>query len=237
MGSKLFHFKRFSVAQDRCTHKVGTDGVLLGAWVNISPKDKRILDIGTGSGLIALMLAQRSAPDSRIDALDIEEHDALQAKENVSQSPWPGKVIVHHLAIQDFLPSTPYDLVVSNPPWFEDSLLPFDNRRRIARHTARLSHGDLLKHAVRLMSADGRLAVILPHTSGLRFIDTARPHGLLPVRKTTFRSRPHKQPERMLLEFAFAEHPVQHEELVLYSPGGEWSDAYRALTREFYLDA
>src|SRR5688572_21398080 len=116
MGVKPFQFKLFSVAHDRCTHKVGTDGVLLGSWVTIQQHDNLILDIGTGSGLIALMLAQRSKNDVHIAAIEMERTDAEQAKENIANSPWPGKITVITEAVQQFAVTRPYDLIVSNPP-------------------------------------------------------------------------------------------------------------------------
>ena len=234
MGSKPFRFKKFSIAHDRCTHKVGTDGVLLGAWVNVCDADRRILDIGTGSGLIAIMLAQRSGPHAHIDALDIEAPDVRQARENAAASLWPAKVEVHHTSLQQFFPGRQYDLIVSNPPWFVNSLLPPDERRRMARHTAELPFDDLLTHALRLLSPAGRLALILPHREGLNFQALARDNGLVSLRQATFRARAHKNPERLLMELAASGYQQEAEELILYD-GENWSAQYTDLTRAFYL--
>jgi tRNA1Val (adenine37-N6)-methyltransferase len=233
--SKPFHFKYFSVAQDRCIHKVGTDGVLLGAWVKLTGTDNRILDIGTGSGLIALMIAQRSTAGTRIDAVDIAPTDIQQAMENVSRSPWPEKISVHHTAVQDFFPPNRYDLIISNPPYFERSLLPPDNLRTLARHTQNLSFPDLLSNASRLLAEKGRLAVILPYNEGLKVIDVARNEGLHASRKTGFRSRAEKPVERLLIEFSREKHDAEKSDLVLYDKGNAWSQDYKMLTREFYL--
>src|SRR5688500_14273906 len=203
MGSKPFQFKQFSVAQNHCTHKVGTDGVLLGAWVNVNDGDRTILDVGTGSGLIALMLAQRTNRETHIDAVEIESMDADQAKENVLHSPWPEKIRIHHTSIQQFLPGIEYDLIVSNPPYFENSLLPPKKKRTQARHTEQLSFNDLLHHADRLLTPQGRLAVILPPAGGLKFIDQARLLKLAPIRSAHFRSRAEKPVERVLMELAY----------------------------------
>jgi len=235
MGSKAFQFKKFSVAQDLCTHKVGTDGVLLGAWVKVHETDRSVLDIGTGSGLIAIMLAQRCPSATRIDALDIEASDVQQAKANVQRSPWPEKIAVHYSAVQDFFPDKQYDLIVSNPPWFTGSLLPPDEKRGQARHTNELSFEDLLTHASRLLSQAGRLGLILPYAEGLRFIELARSNGLPPLRKCTFRTRAHKPPERLLLEFSRRAKQQEEEELILYGEADQWSEAYRDLTAAFYL--
>ena len=168
-----FHFKKFSVAHDKSTHKVGTDGVLLGAWVSLE-EVQRILDVGTGTGVISLMLAQRTPETVTIDAVEIEEDDALQAAENVRQSPWPEKIKVYHKTIQAFSPGKKYDLIISNPPFFVESWLPPEKKRSQARHTEQLSFEELLESATRLLSANGRLAVILPFQEGLQFIESAR---------------------------------------------------------------
>lgn len=235
MGSKTFQFKKFSIAQDVCTHKGGTDGVLLGAWVNINETDTSVLDIGTGSGLIAIMLAQRTSPQTRIDAIDIEEKDIHQAKENVQRSAWPEKVNVLHTSLQNFFPKKKYDLIVSNPPYFVSSLLPPDEKRTLARHTQELSFEDLLKNAARLLSQRGRLAVILPYAEGLPFAERAQKHHLLPERQSTFRSRIHKPTERLLIELSAGGKQQMDEEIILYSNGNEWSEQYKRLTGDFYL--
>jgi tRNA1Val (adenine37-N6)-methyltransferase len=236
MGSKPFQFKQFSVAQDRSTHKVGTDGVLLGAWVRLHADIRSVLDVGTGTGLIALMLAQRTSENTTIDAVEVEEEDARQAKENVQHSPWAGKIRIHISRVQDFLPEKKYDLVISNPPYFVNSWLPPENKRSQARHAQLLPFEDLLRHSHRLLAPGGRLAVILPYTEGLMFINLARSFGLFPSRRTAFRSRAHKPLERVLVELSSEGGYEQPEnELVLYTHGDTWSDEYRSLTRAFYL--
>lgn len=235
MGLEPFQFKQFAVNHDLCTHKVGTDGVLLGAWVRIFKDEREMLDVGTGSGLIALMLAQRTPAGSHIDAIDIEAADVLQASKNAQHSPWKDRINVVHSALQLFTPGKKYDLIVANPPYFSNSLLPADKRRGQARHTGSLPYGDLLQHGDRLLTTSGRLAVILPYADGLNFIELAKIHGLFPVRKTRFRSRVHKQPERLLLELAFAGPAEPDTDLVLHGEGEKWSKEYVALTREFYV--
>lgn len=235
MGLKPFHFKQFSITQAHSTHKVGTDGVLLGAWVSLRTEDKRILDIGTGSGVIALMLAQRSGAEAHIDALDIELHDVEQARENVQRSPWPAKVTVYHEALQAFQSPEPYDLIVSNPPYFANSLLPPDTRRSLARHTQRLSFDDLMHHAARLLTRRGRLALILPYAEGKQLTALAQGYGLRPQRLTAFHSRAEKPAERLLLELGWENSSVKENVLILHGHGNEWSEEYKALTRDFYL--
>lgn len=232
----LFHFKQFSIAHDRSTHKIGTDGVLLGAWVKTG-NAKRILDIGTGSGVIALMLAQKSDFDTRIDAVEIDEQDVDQARENILNSPWPSKVTVHHQAIQNFFPDRKFDVIVSNPPFFVNSWLPPDEKRGKARHTNELSFDKLLSASVRLLDESGKLAVILPYQEGKSFIDLAYNAGLKLSRELSFQSRKHKPIERLLLEFQFHETPTAQEHLILHDEGENWSAGYRELTKDFYLKA
>ncbi|MEO5603406.1 MAG: methyltransferase [Cyclobacteriaceae bacterium] len=236
MASKPFHFKQFTVGQNSATHKVGTDGVLLGAWVQVAGEINNILDIGTGSGLITLMLAQRTAPATRIEGIEIAEQDVLQARENVQHSPWPQKIIIHHIAVQKFFPQKKYDLIVSNPPYFINSWLPPEKKRSQARHTQSLSFESLLASTARLLASQGRLAVILPFVEGSGFIDLADKFQLFLNRKTSFRSRSHKPVERLLLEFSFSQTTIKESDLVLYSEGETWSEAHHELTREFYLE-
>lgn len=231
-----FHFKKFSISHDDSTHKVGTDGVLLGAWVNVEGA-KEILDIGTGSGVIALMLAQRTEDHVRIDAVELQQSDAIQAEKNVKNSPWPTKVNVVNSSIQQFHPEKQFDLIVSNPPFFINSWLPPDANRSKARHSNELSFEDLLKAATRLLSAAGRFAVVLPFTEGNQFITLATSFGLHANRQMTFRSRKEKPIERLLIEFSRTKSELNTEELLLYKIKEEWTDEYRLLTKEFYLKA
>ena len=235
MGSKSFQFKQFSVVQNHSAHKVGTDGVLLGCWVRIGATDRQILDIGTGSGLIALMAAQRSSGGTIIDAVEIESLDAQQAAENVIRSPWPEKIRIHHAPVQQFFPEKLYDLIVTNPPYFENSLLSPEKKRSRARHTLQLTFEELLGAVSRLLSTRGRLAIILPNAGGLRFIDLARAWGLIPIRQASFRARIHKPVERLLLEFAYEGDQQPETHITLYAEGETWSEEYQALTREFYI--
>jgi len=229
-----FSFKQFTLQHDRCTMKVGTDAVLLGAWANVSGV-RRILDIGTGSGVIALMLAQRTPEDVRIDAVETSESDACQAAENVIQSPWPNKIKVINLAVQEYSPAEKFDLVISNPPFFHRSQEPPDKRRHRARHTAALDHESLLASACRLLSDEGKLNLILPNVEGNSFILHALDHNLFCTRKHSFRTRAEKPIERWLLEFSRRHGATETGEVLHYDQGSGWSDQYVALTKDFYL--
>lgn len=231
----VFRFKQFSIGHRQATMKVGTDGVLLGAWTNIE-NAKRILDVGTGTGVIALMLAQRTLAHVRIDAIDISKEDCEVAHENVKQCPWPDKVVVYHSSLQEFI-SEPYDLIVSNPPYFINSYKPPIEKRTQARHTETLSQIDLLNHSKRLLSSTGRLSVILPETEAQLLVKLSSKQGWFCTHSCHFRSRQSKPVERILLELSLNKQPHQTEELVLYESGETWTEAYKRLTKEFYLKA
>jgi tRNA1Val (adenine37-N6)-methyltransferase len=232
----LFRFKKFNIDHSRVTMKVGTDGVLLGAWLNVN-NATRILDIGTGSGVIALMMAQRTDESARIDAVEIENQDAEQAVENVRNSPWPEKVKVHCMPVQNFNPTIQYDLIVSNPPFFLNSYQPPDSRRTQSRHTKVLTHGELADTVTRLIDRNGTFNVILPPVEGQQFIDTARERELYLTRKFLFKTREQKPPERWLLEFAVKPGTICEGVVLLYEKDETWTDDYKSLTSEFYLKA
>jgi tRNA1Val (adenine37-N6)-methyltransferase len=229
-----FHFKQFSVRHDHCSMKVGTDGVLLGAWADVTGAEN-ILDIGTGSGVIALMLAQRSDGNVQIDAIEVESDDAEQAKENAAHSPWPEKINIHHTSLQQFNTGVRYDLIVSNPPFFINSHKPPGERRTQTRHTTSLDYDTLLQHTSRLLNDGGTFTVILPYTEGLHFIDLAQRAEFYCTRKYSFRTRAEKSIERWMLEFSYEKKKTDEGEILLYSRDLHWSDSYKNLTREFYL--
>ena len=216
--------------------KVGTDAVLLGAWASVGDA-KRILDIGTGNGTIALMLAQRSIDLAQIDAVEIETTDALQAEENFNQAPWRDKVHIHHSSIQSFYPDKKYNLIVSNPPYFSNSQSPPDQRRYHARHTIRLNHIDLTSAAVRLLEDDGKFNVVLPYEEGIRFMELAETKMLYCSRRFSFRTRAEKKVERLLIEFQRQPQATETGEILLYKDksGELWDNSYVNLTKEFYL--
>ena len=216
--------------------KVGTDGVLLGAWASVEGAG-RILDIGTGSGVIAIMLAQRTKK-AQIEAVEIDEASFLQARENMQNSPWAERMAVLHTSIQDFAleRGTRYDLIVSNPPFFTGGNLSYNQDRNSVRHTIKLSHHDLLSSVQRLLSDQGRFCVILPYIEGLRFCELATTYQLYNTRMTEVYPKAEKPVERLLLQFEKAKKEVQTAQLTIQqSEGNEWTAGYKALTKAFYL--
>lgn len=235
MKSKThFHFKEFSLQHDRCSMKVGTDSVLLGSWANVM-RAKNILDIGTGSGVIALMMAQRTSQDTQIDAVEISTQDAGQALDNILQSPWPGKISIENISIQAFFPNRSYDMIIANPPYFNKSKEPPDSRRRETRHTITLNYETLILSVQRLLKKDGKFNIILPYAEGNQFTKLAQESHFFCTRKYSFRTRAEKPIERWLLEFSHQEQSIDTGEVLHYAKGMTWSDLYISLTREFYL--
>ena len=233
-SESVFRFKQFSVAHDRVAHKVGTDGVLLAAWADVEGVNS-VLEIGTGSGVIALVLAQRTDEDCRIDAVEVDKESAEQAVENVLRSPWPEKINVHHSSIQAFDTDRRYDLIVSNPPYFIKSSLPPEVKRGNARHTGTLSFEELTDAALRFIEPDGKLAVVLPVVEAQSFIDIAERKKLYCIRRCEVQSRKHKPVERILLEFGLKHTQTLVDNLVIHGEKAEWSEDYVRLMRPFYL--
>ncbi|MBX2873229.1 MAG: methyltransferase [Saprospiraceae bacterium] len=238
---KPFVFKQFTVEQDRCTMQVGTDGVLLGAWAPIGAA-KTVLDIGTGTGLIAIMLAQR-CEEGLIHAVEIEEEAFQQAKENMGQAPWADRLMAHLGAIQDFeLPKgieEGFDLIVSNPPFFSGGTFSFNQDRNSVRHTVKLPHNDLLRAVRRLLNKGGRFATILPLLEGLRFKELAESYHLYCTQMIEVQPKPSRSAERLLLVFEKEAKaiPSHTSTLVLMQEDDiHRTEAYRSLTEAFYLN-
>jgi tRNA1Val (adenine37-N6)-methyltransferase len=216
--------------------KVGTDGVLLGAWADVKNASD-ILDIGTGTGLIALMCAQRS--NANIHAIEIEMEAAQQAHFNCSASPWKERITVFNESLQHFAANhnLKYDLIVTNPPYFRNSLKPANHARSSARHDERLSYEILLFYMPRLLTKTGKLAVILPAAEIIRFTDLAFMEGLFPLRKLLVKPSPGKPFSRCLTEFTLQKDALTiTEEMAIKNENApDFTEAFIKLTKEFYL--
>lgn len=234
MSNIFFKFKQFTVYHDLCAMKVGTDGVLLGAWVDC--KDcNNILDVGTGSGLIALMTAQRSHAQM-IDALDMDEEACRQALVNVEKSPFSSRIHVIREDFHSFYPGYSYDLIVSNPPYFSSSLENPDGRKAAARHHSALSFEALIRKSSLLLKEGGRLAVIVPFEARAAWNNQTLSCRLNLLKETAVKSKTGKPPKRILLEYIKGKaDQIVRTELVIAQENGTYNAEYLELTREFYL--
>lgn len=234
----LFQFKQFSIQQDRCAMKVGTDGVLLGAWAPIDHRPFSVLDIGAGTGLIALMLAQRSHAE-QIDAIEIDENAFEQCVDNFENSPWNDRLFCFHASLDDFmddLEDEEYDLIVSNPPFYSEDYKTENESRDLARFQDALPFEDLIEAASVLLSETGVLAVIVPHKEETRLIALAKECDLFPLKITRVKGTPTSEIKRSLFAFSFtevADFPI--DELIIETARHQYTAEYTALTQDFYL--
>lgn len=233
----MFQFKKFTIQQDKTAMKVGTDGVLLGAWAPISHNPFSILDIGAGTGLVALMLAQRSAAE-QIDALEIDENAYEQATDNFENSPWSDRLFCFHAGLDEFVeePEDEYDLIVSNPPFYTEDFISGDKARDTARFSDALPFGDLIEAADLLLSENGIFAVIIPYKEEANFMALANGFELHPMKITRVKGTPATDTKRSLVAFSRTEvkdFPV--DELVIETARHNYTPEYIALTKDFYL--
>lgn len=237
MPSDFFDFQRFRVYHDRCAMKVGTDGVLLGAWAE-KPVGEHILDIGGGCGLVSLMMAQRYE-SANVVAVEIDPQAAEQAAENFARSPFSSRLTSVCADIRDFEPAAGvlYDCVVSNPPFFTEMLLPPSERRSVARNSSALPFDVLISQARRLMRSEAYFHVILPHAEADRFISLCAVQGLSLLERTDVCTKEGKNPKRTLLRLVNHVRPTQplRSRFLLCDVDGKRSQQYQDWTRDFYL--
>jgi tRNA1Val (adenine37-N6)-methyltransferase len=233
MSSVPFQFKQFAVAQNKCAMKVNTDGVLLGAWIDVS-NAKQILDIGTGTGVIALMMAQKNL-DAKVDAIDIDADAFLQAKENFGQSIWSNRLTAFHSSLQNFQASRVYDVIISNPPYFVDDTKTDNRKRNVARHSIELSYADLLLGVSRLLSDGGKFFVVLPAFNLALFETEAASHFLFIKQLTEVVAVEGKAPYLILIQLEWQRNPYSKNGIVIQNTNGDFTNEYRMLTKDFYL--
>lgn len=234
MANNYFNFKHFTIYQDKSAFKVGTDGVLLGAYADVTGV-KRILDIGSGTGLISIMLAQRS--DAEITAIEPDNESYIQTSENVSRCDWHERITVEHTDLQNFKPvQGKFDLIITNPPFFADSLKSPDLRKSFARHNESLTSEGILDGVSKLMEDEGRLQLILPFVEGNVFIAEAHKYRLYCNNILKIRPLPSSEIRRLILTFSRNQKkPVERFLTIEYGKRYEFSEEYKNLTKEFYL--
>ena len=233
----MFQFKQFSVEQDRTAMKIGTDGVLLGVWTPIENNPFSILDIGTGTGIIALMLAQRSSAE-QIDALEIDEEAYEQATDNFENSPWNDRLFCFHAGLDEFVeePEDEYDLIVSNPPFYSEDYKSSNDQRDLARFQDAMPFEDLIEAAALLLSENGIFSVIIPFKEESTFLALAQEFELFPLKITRVKGTPTSEIKRSLLAFSRKEisnFPI--DELVIETARHIYTPEYIELTKDFYL--
>lgn len=233
----MFRFKQFTIEQDRCAMKVGTDGVVLGAWTPLPETLYSVLDIGTGTGLIALMLAQRSFAE-QIDALEIDDDAYEQAVGNFENSPWSDRLFCYHAGLDEFVDEIEdeYDLIISNPPFYTDDYHSNDEQRDLARFEMAMPFEDLVEAASIFLSETGIFSVIIPFKEESNFIEIAREKGLFPLKKTRVKGHSTAEIKRSLLAFSrkTTSNPII-DELILEVERHQYTPEFTELVKDFYL--
>lgn len=235
MENNIIRFKEFSVLQEQNSMKVGTDGVLLGSCAPIQSA-KSILDIGTGTGIVALFAAQRNH-DAFIDAIDIDEDAAKEAAVNFQESPWKDRLQAHAKSVQDYASQYNgyYDHITCNPPFFSGGTLSSSSDKAAVRHTVKLGHGELLIAVSNLLAVNGKFSVILPYIEALRFSEMSKRSGLYPEYKLEIRNFAGLAVERLLLSFRKTKvEEVQVSEINIYESEGVYSEVFLERTHGFY---
>lgn len=237
MANPFFKFKQFTVWHDKCAMKVGTDGVLLGAWCE-APQARTILDVGCGTGLISLMLAQRMP--AQIDAIDIDGSACIQAQENVERSPFAGRIQVFHRSLADYACEQAgkkrYDCIVSNPPYFVDSLKCPNPQRNMARHTDTLPLRQLIQDSLSLLAPHGTLCLVLPFDQRDQLMDLSEKASLYLQKETIVYPTPTSLPKRLLVQLG--KQPCgepQTSRLVIEKERHQYTDEFTALAKDYYL--
>ncbi len=235
MSNNYYRFKQFTIYHDQCAMKVGTDSVLLGAWVN-AENCERILDIGTGSGIIAIMMAQKY--EATIDAVEIDKSAYMQAIENIQNCPWQNRIKLFQQSLQDYCKNAEikYDHIVCNPPFFVNSLKAQDKQRNTARHNDTLPQKDLIECSLKLLKSEGKLSLIMPYNEGSQWIAEAIKYGLFCNVKTNVKPMSHSPIKRILMEFSQIPLPCKEDTLIIKSGDQSFSEKYVNLTKDFYLN-
>ncbi len=234
--NKPFQFKQFTVSQDQCAMKIGTDGVLLGAWASINQHPFSILDIGAGTGVLSLMLAQRSHAEV-IEAIEIDAQAYEQCVDNFEHSPWNDRLFCYHASLQEFVQEIEdtYDLIVCNPPFYTEDFKTQNKQRDLARFEDAMPFEHLIYAVSKLLSENGIFSLILPFSEEQQFIALSSEIGLFPKRITRIKGTPLATIKRSLMEFSFQKTEVSTSDLVIETARHQHTQDYMQLTKDFYL--
>lgn len=236
MSTKPFKFKEFTINQDQCAMKIGTDGVLLGAWASLENNPLSILDIGAGTGVLALMLAQRSHA-KLIDAIEIDDNTYEQCVDNFEQSPWADRLFCYHASLEEFVTEIEdkYDLIISNPPFYSGDYKTKNSQRDLARFQNAMPFDHLIDSVSRLLSKNGIFSVVIPFKEESLFINLALKANLYPNNILRLKGSPSSETKRSLIEFSFLESDIKIKELIIETERHQYTQDYINLTKDFYL--
>jgi tRNA1Val (adenine37-N6)-methyltransferase len=234
--SNLFKFKQFTINQDQCAMKIGTDAVLLGAWASLKKNPFSILDIGSGTGVLGLMIAQRSDAKT-IDAIEIDDNAYEQCVENFENSPWSDRLFCYHASLEEFTDEIDdnYDLIISNPPFYSEDYKTDNSQRDLARFTDAMPFNHLLESVSKLLSKKGIFSVIIPFKEEVKFIELTSKVGLFPNMILHVRGNQSSEIKRSLLEFSFSEREIKKTTLIIETQRHHYTEDYINLTKDFYL--
>lgn len=234
--NKPFSFKQFTVNQDQCAMKIGTDGVLLGAWTSIKKMPDSILDIGAGTGILSLMLAQRTNAEL-IDAIEIDDSAYEQCVDNFEQSPWGDRLFCYHASLEEFVEEIEdkYDLIICNPPFYSEDYKTKNNQRDLARFQDAMPFEHLIESVSKLLSENGIFSVVIPFKEETLFVDLASKVNLFPNKKLHIKGNPESEIKRSLIEFSFRESETIIESLIIETKRHQYTEDYINLTKDFYL--
>jgi tRNA1Val (adenine37-N6)-methyltransferase len=233
---KPFQFKQFSVNQDRCAMKVGTDGVLLGSWTSINHNPQSVLDIGSGTGILSLMLAQRSDALT-IEGIEIDDDAFEQCSENFENSPWADRLFCFHASLLEYVEAVndEFDIIICNPPFYSEDYKTDNTARDLARFNDAMPFKHLIYAVANLLSETGLFSVVIPYKEEAKFIDLASVIGLFPNRILHVKGHPDSKIKRSLLEFSYVETEPETSELIIETARHQYTESYINLTKDFYM--
>ena len=238
MPHQAFQFKQFSVKQDKSAMKIGTDSILLGSWTNINHKPNTVLDIGAGTGILSLMMAQGSTNSNIIDAVEINENAYEQCVENFEDSQWADRLFCYHASLEEFANeiNDTYDLIICNPPFYSENSKIENTERSLARFQAFMPFEVLIKSVVKLLSKKGSFNLILPQSESEKFITLAKDNYMYINKITYVKGTPNTKIKRCLMSFSFLKSPIQKNTIIIEISRHNYTEEYKKMTQDFYLN-